>query len=57
MIRYDKNQVILSGKTEKSFANKLHRPERAKMIQRDIYIKDLRKKLNIKAIDGKIYIE
>ncbi|HVJ48163.1 hypothetical protein [Desulfitobacterium sp.] len=57
MIRYENNQIILSGKTAKSFDNKLNNPKRETIVKRDIYFKEIKNNLSVKTVNGKTIIK
>ena len=57
MIRYQDNQVILSGHTAKTFDHKLNNPHRDIVIKRDRYFKEIETSLSVKNINGKIIIK
>lgn len=57
MIRYENNQIILSGNTEESFSNKLKNPDQEKMMRRNTYIREIRSSLKIETRHGKIILK
>lgn len=56
MIRYEENQIILSGETAKSFVDRLNNPSEDIIRRRKQYFREIESSLMVRKADGKIFI-
>jgi hypothetical protein len=57
MIKYENNQIILSGSTAISFHDKLYNPKKETIEKRKKYFDEIKSTLIVKKVDGKIFIK